>query len=124
MAESLANFYLPADAHPQDTPVEDPTPALTEKLRGLIAGLADHKVDETLFGDEAQKEVVPALKGFGPVIVGQLDPLTKMYLIERKVGGTGMRLVYRTMFGIRPMKWTFVFDREGKIEDVEPGTAD
>jgi hypothetical protein len=47
-----------------------------------------------------------------------------MYLIERTVTGTETRLVYRVYFRERPMKWWFVLDREGKITDLEPSSAD
>jgi hypothetical protein len=77
-----------------------------------------------LFSAEAQKTVLPAIQDFGPVIVNQLEPLSRMYLIERKVNGTETRLLYRVYFGERPMKWRFVLDREGKITDLEPSSAD
>lgn len=124
LAESIANFYLPAQAKPADTLIDDPNPSTTDSLRAFIMGLSDGKVDSNLFSASAQKTVVPNIREYGPVIVNQLDPLSRMDLIERKVTGTGMRLVYRVYFGLRPMKWRFVLDRDGKIEDLEPYSGD
>jgi hypothetical protein len=124
LAESIANFYLPADATAADPKIEDPTPNITEMLRKFIVGLASGKPNASLFSAESQKTVLPAIQEFGPVIVNQLDPLSRMYLIGRQVTGTSTRLVYRVYFGERPMKWRFVLDREGKITDLEPSSAD
>lgn len=124
LAETVANFYLPADAHANDRVLEDPDPKRTESLRGFIAALTEGKVDPTLFSAEANKELLPMIREYGPVIVNQLDPLSKMDLIDRQVTGTGMRLVYRVYFGDRPMTWRFVLDRESKITDLDPSSAD
>ncbi len=123
LAETIAGFYLPADAKPADAKVDDPSPKTTEMLRTFIAGLSEGKADQNLFSVEAQKTVLPAIQEFGPVIVNQLDPLSNMYLIERQVGGTGTKLVYRVYFGNRPMKWRFVLDRDVKISDLEPSSG-
>jgi CubicO group peptidase (beta-lactamase class C family) len=124
LAESIANFYLPADARADDPKIDDPSPKTTEMLRDFITGLSSGRSEANLFSAEAQKTVLPAIQDFGPVIVNQLEPLSRMYLIERKVNGTETRLLYRVYFGERPMKWRFVLDREGKITDLEPSSAD
>jgi len=124
LAESIANFYIPPDAHARDTVLDDADPKTTEKLRTLIVGLGDGKLDPTLFSEKGQKEVVPVLQDFGPVIVNQLDALSAIYLVDRKVSDSETRLVYRVVFGTRPTKWILVLQRDGKISYVEPASSD
>ena len=100
--------------------IPDDDPSLTASLRSVIEGLADSKVNEELFTQEARKQLVPSLREFGPQLIGFYDPLKSFILVEQKRESDRTIRKYRAMYGPKPVLWIFVLGGDRRIISMEP----
>jgi hypothetical protein len=124
LADLVADMVLPEEARPPDPEVADTEPEVTARLRGVVLGLAEGKVREDDYSEEARKHLVPGLRDFGLLLLKELEPLGSFRLIGRKQKDSGTEYSYRAYFGTHPMRWRFVLDKDGKIADITPSSRD
>jgi CubicO group peptidase (beta-lactamase class C family) len=120
LAEGVADLFIPAPPFRETRGIEDNDEKLTFMLRGVLLDAAQGKVNADLFDQEAQKSLVPAFRDFGPVFFTSLDPLQSFVLVEQSAEGERRIRRYRALFGKKPIIWTFVLSKDGKIISMEP----
>ena len=120
LAEGVADFFIPAPPLRETRGIEDNDEKLTFMLRAVLLDAAQGKVNADLFDSEALKSLVPAFKDFGPVFFSSLDPLQSFVLVEQSTESERRIRRYRTLFGKKPVIWTFVLSKDGKIISMEP----
>jgi CubicO group peptidase (beta-lactamase class C family) len=119
LAEGVADIIAPAPV-PDRKVIPDDDPQLTASLRSVIVGMADGRVNDELFTPEARKELIPALREFGPQLIGLYDPLQSFTLVEQKKESDRNTRQYRAMFGTKPILWTFVLGADRRIISMQP----
>ena len=120
LAEGIADIILPPGTSPP--PIADSDPALTRRLRALLtaAGQGNANADEMAEG--ARTQLLATLREQGPIVIGMLDPIEGLELVdERKEPGRWTRK-YRVMFGRSARYWSFGLTPEGKIASLRPAS--
>ena len=120
LAEGVADLFIPAPPIREIRGIADTDAKLTLILWEVLLDAAQGKVNADLFNSEAQKSLVPAFRDFGPVFFSSLDPLQSFVLIEQSAEGERRIRRYRALFGKKPIIWTFVLSKDGKIISMEP----
>ncbi|HLE62325.1 MAG TPA: hypothetical protein VI750_04255 [Pyrinomonadaceae bacterium] len=120
LAEGVADLFIPAPPLRENRGIEDNDEKLTFMLRSVLLDAAQGKVNADLFNSEAQKSLVPAFRDFGPVFFSSLAPLQSFVLVEQSAEGETLVRRYRALFGKKPVIWTFVLSKDGKMISMEP----
>ena len=120
LAEGVADLFIPAPPIREIRGIADTDAKLTLILWEVLLDAAQGKVNADLFNSEAQKSLVPAFRDFGPVFFISLDPLQSFVLVEQSAEGERRIRRYRALFGKKPIIWTFVLGKDGKIISMEP----
>ena len=118
MAEGIADIILPPGTSP--APIADSDPALTRRLRAVLAAAGEGKANADEMAEAARPQLVATLHEQGPIVIGMLDPIEDLVLVdERREPGRWTRK-YRVMFGRSPRYWSFDLTPEGKIASLRP----
>jgi CubicO group peptidase (beta-lactamase class C family) len=120
LAEGVADLFIPAPPIREVRGIADTDEKLTLILREVLLDAAQGIVNADLFNSEAQTSLVPAFRDFGPVFFISLDPLQSFVLVEQSAEGERRIRRYRALFGKKPIIWTFVLSKDGKIISMEP----
>ncbi len=120
LARRVATMYLPALSDAGNAGIDDPDPALTERLKLVFASAARGEVDEALFSSRGKTETVPMIRSAGPHFLGPLGTLQSLVLLETTAHDGGRTLRYRASYASRSIVWTIDVDGEGKISSMEP----
>jgi D-alanyl-D-alanine carboxypeptidase len=112
----LAGFFIPDFAIPARA-VEDADPQFTQRLRQLLSGIQEGKVDATVFA--------PKLRGvFSQDVLNrmkqeyeQFGPLKSLSLLERRADGANWVDMYRATFEKRSLFYYLKVTKEGQIDD-------
>lgn len=116
----VAGTYL-ADLKPLPPPeaIEDKEPAVTQRFRDLIAGLAGgHVKQEDLAADAARKLSAEDLKGYRDFF-DDLGRVKRVELLERKDEGSLHTYRYRITFERQTQTFVFKLDPHDKIADFD-----
>ena len=119
-AQGIADLLLPPSPVAETKGIQDNDPKTTQALRTILENAARESFDFSLFTEEAQKTWLPELKSFASTYFGGLDPLNSFVLIEDKVVEGKRIRRYRTIYGTKPIIWTFTLDQNGRVADMEP----
>ena len=118
LAEGIADIILPPGTLPP--PIVDRDPALTRRLRAVLASAAEGKVDANEIAEGARTPIVATLREQGPIVIGMLDPIERLVLVEEvKEPGRWTRK-YRVLFGRSARYWSFDITPEGRIASLRP----
>jgi len=116
-ARGIAAVFNPAVAEKPLTPIEDPAPETTRRLRGVLESAQRGETDAQQFTAEANEQLVPRIKE-GKDRMAALGALTAFELLERKENAEDLVLLYRATFDKEKLRTTFVLDKEGKIQGI------
>lgn len=119
LAEGVADIIAPGPV-PERKAIPDDDPVLSASLRSVIEGMTDGRFNDELFTLEARKQLVPALREFGPQLIGFYDALKSFTLVEQKRESNRNIRKYRAMYGTKPVLWTFVIGDDRRIISMEP----
>jgi hypothetical protein len=120
MAEGIADILLPPGTSPP--PIADSDPALTRRLRAVLTAAGEGKANADEMAEAARTPLVATLQEQGPIVIGMLDPIEGLELVdELKEPGRWTRK-YRVMFGRSARYWSFGFTPEGKIASLRPAS--
>jgi CubicO group peptidase (beta-lactamase class C family) len=118
MAEGIADIVLPPGASPP--PVTDTDPVLTRRLRAVLVAAGEGKATGEEMAEASRAPLVATLREQGPIVIGMLDPIEDLVLVdERREAGRWTRK-YRVMFGRSARYWSFDLTPEGKIASLRP----
>jgi CubicO group peptidase (beta-lactamase class C family) len=118
LADGIADFYLPPP--PLSKPMTDREPALTTRLRSVLADAAQGKVNPGLIAGGGKAQLVRTLEEMGPTAMGVLDPIKDMELIEERREAAIWMRTYRVWFGRSARYWRFELSSEGRIVSARP----
>jgi CubicO group peptidase (beta-lactamase class C family) len=119
LASLIADQYIPAPRDYDVPHLNDSEPTLTNSAQQILEGAAKGHVEGGLFAKAARSDYVSDLDDLGPVWVGLFGPISRMVLIDDKVSDTATRSRrYRVFFGKHAAGFSFAFDRQGKVTDV------
>ena len=99
--------------------IEDRDPETTRHLENVLQAAATGKADAAWFTPEAQERFLPAINNFLPLFFNGLEPVKSFVPIERKIEGDEVMLVYRAVYGTKPIRWTFNLTHPGKLKGFE-----
>jgi D-alanyl-D-alanine carboxypeptidase len=112
----LAGFFIPDLAIPARA-AADADPQFTERLKQLLAGIPDGKVDATIFSPKLRgafsQDVINAMKQE----YEQYGPLKSLSLLERRADGANWLDMYRATFEKKSLFYYLKVTREGEIDD-------
>ncbi|HWT01253.1 MAG TPA: serine hydrolase domain-containing protein [Pyrinomonadaceae bacterium] len=112
----LAGFFIPDFAIPA-RPIVDTDPQFTERLRQLLAGVAEGKVDAALFSPKLRgafsQDAINAMKQE----YAQFGPLKSLSLLESKADGANRLLMYRAAFEKKTLLYYIEAAGGGLIDD-------
>ena len=118
LAEGIADILLPPGTLPP--PIADSDPALTRRLRAVLASASEGKVNADEIAEPARAQLVATLREQGPIVVGMLDPIEDLVLVEERREPGRWTRKYRVMFGRSARYWSFDITPEGKIASLRP----
>ena len=121
LAHGVADLLLPAPrvAGTTATP-PDTAPALTARLRAVLAAAAAGTVDTLAFTPDARREFVPAFAQFGLSYTRALGGPTAMTLVGERADGGRTEREYRVHHGRKPVRWRFSLTPDGRIAGLAP----
>ena len=118
LAEGIADIVLPPGTSPP--PIADSDPALTRRLRALLTAAGEGNANADEIAEGARAQILATLREQGPIVIGMLDTIEGLELVdERKEPGRWTRK-YRVMFGRSARYWSFDLTPEGKIASLRP----
>jgi CubicO group peptidase (beta-lactamase class C family) len=118
LAEGIADILLPPGTLPP--PIADSDPALTRRLRAVLASAGEGNVNADEIAEPARAQLVATLREQGPIVVGMLDPIEDLVLVEERREPGRWTRKYRVMFGRSARYWSFDITPEGKIASLRP----
>lgn len=118
LAEGIADIVLPPGTLPPA--ITDSDPALTRRLLGVLTSAGDGKTNPDGFAEGARTELTRTLHEQGPIVIGMLDPIEGLVLVEERREPGRWTRKYRVMFGRSPRYWSFDLTPEGKIASLRP----
>jgi hypothetical protein len=113
---------VPAPPPPPSPSVADRDPAVSERVRRLLAGAGAGRVDRDLLAPEARDRMGPMLDELGPQITVMLGPLDSLALVDETTRDGARVRRYRARYGAKPVLWTVVLDAQGRVLSVEPAS--
>ena len=112
----LAGFFIPDLAIPA-RPITDADPQFTQRLKQLLAGFPEGKVDGTIFSPKLRgafsEEVIKAMRQE----YEQYGPLKSLSLLERRADGANWLDMYRATFEKKSLFYYLKVTKEGLIDD-------
>jgi CubicO group peptidase (beta-lactamase class C family) len=120
LAEGVADLLLPPRSAPK--PIPDTDPEVTARLKRVLMDAAEGRADPEAIAEEARPTLVPTLKQSGPLVIGVLDPIERLDLIDEQRSDDGRRRTrkYSVLFGDTPRTWLFELDAKGRITSIQP----
>jgi D-alanyl-D-alanine carboxypeptidase len=115
MARRIAALYVPESGEPERATIADPDPALTKRLRTIVANAAKGEANESDFAPEMWKMLYPDRLKEGKAVLGQMGELKAFELLQREEKNGILSLQYRAVFGGTPLRTMFGVTKEGKI---------
>ena len=119
MTKHIAELFDPTLSNPPFAPVPDPDPKLTEKIKLVIAALAEGKPDEALMEPEL---VLPMktgrVKTASRSTWNQLKTVDSLTFGGSRVQGTDTVQVYRITSGTQSFIASFVWTPQNKVAQV------
>ena len=120
IASLIADELIAAPAGYTSGGLPDQAPALTTSVRKLLEGVAAGRIDGSLLASAQRAEYVDDLNGVGPAWLGLFGPITQIMLVSDVVSaGGGRQRRYRVIFGTHVLAIDFVFDKAGKILEID-----
>jgi CubicO group peptidase (beta-lactamase class C family) len=118
LALGIADLLLPPGKVPPVIP--DSAAALTAQHRALLAAAATGKVEGAEIAEDARPALTQTLQQMGPIVIGMLDPIGAMELVEEKKDAGRWTRKYRVMFGRAAQYWQFDLTPDAKIAGLRP----
>ena len=118
LAEGIADIVLPSGTLPP--PVADSDPDLTRRLRALLVSAGNGNVSPDAFAEGARSPMLATLREQGPIVIGMLDPIEDLVLVEESREAGRWTRKYRVMFGRSPRYWSFDLTPDGKVASLRP----
>jgi CubicO group peptidase (beta-lactamase class C family) len=120
LAEGIADLVLPPGKQPPA--ITDTEPTLTARLRAVLVAAGEGKANAGEIAEGSRTELVRTLEEMGPIVIGTLDPIRALELVEeRKEAGRWTRK-YRVLFGPAARYWVFDLTADGKIAALRPAS--
>ncbi len=121
IAALIADELITAPAGYTSGGLPDRDPGLTTRARKLLEGVAAGRIDGSLLASTQSADYIDDLNGVGPVWLGLFGPITKLMLVSDEIthGGARQRR-YRVVFGRHVLAMNFMFDKTGKILEIDP----
>ena len=118
MAEGIADIILPPGTSPP--PIADSDPALTRRLRAVLAAAGEGRANADEMAEAARPQLVADPPEQGPIVIGMLDPIEDLVLVDERSESGRWTRKYRVMFGRSPRYWSFDLTPEGKVASLRP----
>jgi CubicO group peptidase (beta-lactamase class C family) len=118
LAEGIADIVLPPGTLPP--PITDTDSALTGRLRAVLTAAGQGNVNADEIAEGTRTQVVATLREQGPIVIGMLDPIEGLVLVEERKEPARWTRKYRVMFGRSPRYWSFDLTPEGMIASLRP----
>jgi CubicO group peptidase (beta-lactamase class C family) len=120
LADGIAGLFLPAPATALAPAIPDSIPAITSGFDRILRGMRTGALDSAWFAPAARKDLLPAMREWGPVSVGLYDPLTRLELLEDAAAGPLRRRRYRATFGSKVVEYDVEASPDGKLARFNP----
>ena len=117
LARGVAGFFVPELAEKAAEPIADSDAPTTDRLRGVLESAQKGEIDSERFTDEANKQLVPLMRGEKDRLAA-LGTLKTFRLLDRKDSDEGGLLQYRAEFETETLKVTFAIDKAGRIRGI------
>jgi hypothetical protein len=118
LALGIADLLLPPGAVPPAIP--DSAPALTRGHRALLAAAAEGKVEGGDIAEDARPALTRTLQEMGPIVLGMLDPIGAVELVQERKDASRWTRTYRVTFGRSARYWRFDLTPDGRIAGLQP----
>ena len=118
IAEGVADLVLPPGTVPPA--IKDTDPALTARLRAVLAAAGAGKANADEIAGASRTELVRTLQEMGPIVIGMLDPIQGLELVEERREAGRWTRKYRVMFGQAARYWLFDLTADGTIAAMRP----
>jgi CubicO group peptidase (beta-lactamase class C family) len=118
LALGIADLLLPPGAVPPAIP--DSAPALTRGHRALLAAAAEGKVEGGDIAENARPALTRTLQEMGPIVLGMLDPIGAVELVQERKDASRWTRTYRVTFGRSARYWRFDLTPDGRIAGLQP----
>jgi CubicO group peptidase (beta-lactamase class C family) len=111
----VAAIYNPALKPPEEKPIPDKEPQVTQMVRELLRAIADGNAKPEQFAEEARRRLFPdEVDELGPTL-REFGELKSLELMERTEEGERRNYRYRAKFGEMTMTVTIGLTKEDKI---------
>lgn len=124
LSARLATLVIPDLAIPA-RPIADTDPQVTERLRLLVAGISEGKVDPALLSPRLRGALTPdVVKVLRQLYEQEKGRLKSLELLERKAGAPGRLYMYRAAFEKETVLYYVGVTGEGEIDSFEQDPTD
>jgi CubicO group peptidase (beta-lactamase class C family) len=120
LAEGIADLALPPGKVPPA--IADADPALTARLRAVLASAGEGRVNADEIAEASRTELMRTLQEMGPIVIGMLDPIQGLELVEEQKEAGRWTRKYRVMFGPSARYWLFDLTAAGRIAAMRPAS--
>ena len=121
LAQGIADILLPGSGSATPpTALADSDPALTARLRDLLASMARGEVPESLFAAEARGETLGSVRRFLVPYARSLGRPEDMVLVEERSDNGARSRSYRVRYGAKTVRWSFNLSSDGRVVSFGP----
>ncbi len=111
----VASIYNPALKPPEQKPIEDKEPQLTQRVRALLGEIADGNAKPEQFTEELQKRLFPdEINELGPALK-EFGELKTLELLERTEEGERRNYRYRAKYAEMTLTISIALTKDDKI---------
>ena len=118
LGRRLFGIYLPATQYRPPKAIADAEPATTDFLRRVTSALAEGAGDLNWYTTKVQRFYFPDRIKLRKGAFEGLGRLQSFDLIEAKEEAGRQKRIYRAVFGMTPMLFTFWLTLDHKVDDV------
>jgi hypothetical protein len=118
LAEGIADLVRPPGNPPPS--IEDTNAPLTARLRAVLASAAEGRPSVDAIAEASRPELVRTLEEMGPIVIGMLEPIRGLELIEERRESSRWTRKYRVLFGQAAKYWLFELTADRRIAAMRP----
>lgn len=119
ITSGVAAIYNPALKAPEEKPIADKEPQVTQMVRELLRAIADEKAEPEQFTEELQKKLFPdGMKELGPALK-EFGEVKSLELMERTEEGEQRDYRYRATFPEMTMMVSIGLTKDKKVAKLE-----